>query len=260
MKISNPHKKNKIRKIIEAGLTPEVVLKRIDLDESKAFEFEAKLIHAIGCGKLGPLTNSSKVTSVGISGYTHTRKTRRMLSQQSKEVWANYSKNERAVRNSSISTARGCPTVVEYKRQLKGLFSGRISVIVSNSVEFRLTHRFIHVCKCGYERNVSPHYILYHKNKIGCPKCIKADPTISEQRRARSIESKAKRTLPQYLKYLKVTYRSRVSVEHDPKTFTMCAKAKHMCVCGYKWVVSPKLFKRYAKGCPRCRQLNVGHI
>lgn len=70
-RIVSPHKVNKILKILEVGLEPITVRIRIGLTESKAFDYELKLIERIGRKPNGPLTNAT-AGGEGVSGYVYT--------------------------------------------------------------------------------------------------------------------------------------------------------------------------------------------
>ena len=260
----NKHKKNKIRAIFNAGLEPIIKIQKHDIDEATAFELEAKLIHTIGCGKLGPLTNFTNSCD-GRAGYKHTAQTREKLSALSKSVWNRSTEQEKEARCTSISQAKGCMSLAEYKQRLKSLPSGRITVVVDGA--FRMTHRLLHRCKCGNEWYVAPTHLL--RVNVGCVKCRRRDPELVEHRRIATAQSKAQRNLPQYKQLLKETYGTSIKLV-DGQEFQMTKPMIHSCSSGHTWSIQPKLFKRYRNGCPYCKThtrrtaksvlLNIGHI
>lgn len=247
VKISNPHKKNKIRSIINEGLEPAVLIKRKDIDEAAAFELEARLIHAIGCGKLGPLVNLQRVKTGGLAGYKHTKETCNGLSKFSKQVWAGHTEEQRAARCLAISRAKGSMSAAEYSKEIKARFK-TLSVSVPESTKFRMTHKVSHTCRCGHTWLATPNYVLANN---GCSKCLRTGEAV-ELRNKRSVEAKAKRTLPMYLQHLKTMYHGAITVRHDPATFTMRAELVHTCNLGHAWTIRPRLFMRYQNGCPYC--------
>jgi hypothetical protein len=265
----NRHKKAKIRRIVEAGLEPIVQIKRRELLEAEAFELEARLVHDIGHGKLGPLTNMMVGGGDGFAGYEHTKATKRILSKQSQQAWAEHSEADRSKRCLAISRAKGSLTLTEYRQRLKALPSGRVSVVATEDT-FRMSHRLLHKCKCGNEWQVSPNHLLHVG--VGCVKCRRQDPKLIEQRQQRAAETRAQRSLPKYLALLKSTYGNTIRlVEGSVAIFQMTAELLHRCSMGHEWRISPKRFSRYMNGCPYCKThttrtaksvllLNIGHI
>lgn len=162
--VPNRHKKNKIAAIVKAGLEPIVLLKKRNLDEASAFEQEARLIHTIGYGKFGPLTNAGYSHEGGVAGYKHSKKTRKVLSDISKTHWAKLTDDERDKRSSSAKPF----DVKGYKEFLAATFRDRIKVVFKEKrprKSFKAEHR----CVCGHVWNASPTYVLFHS--IGCRVC-----------------------------------------------------------------------------------------
>jgi hypothetical protein len=160
----NPHKKNKIAAIVKAGLEPIVCLKKTDLNETQALEIEARLIHAIGFGKFGPLTNTG-CSIGGIAGYEHSDATKEKLSALSRKSWADLSNEQREVRSSSLKPFDH----IDYKLFLKTTFLGRIRVVFPKESRPRKSYKYEHRCVCGHVWVCSPTYMEFHQ--IGCSKC-----------------------------------------------------------------------------------------
>lgn len=90
------HKFNKIRKILRSGSRILVKNSKKLHSEDSAFEYEKMLVAAIGRAdlKLGPLTNKTD-GGEGASGALKSKKTRRLISNNSKNTWAARSDNEK---------------------------------------------------------------------------------------------------------------------------------------------------------------------
>lgn len=262
---SNPHKKNKIRKIVAEGLHPIIRIVKKDITEEAAFELESRLIHSIGCGNQGPLTNVLSGGD-GFAGYTHTKTTKKKLSELSKLSWKQASAEQKQERSANISLARGGIALSEYRKRLKGLPYGKITV--PTVTPFRISHSITHSCKCGNVWDATPSVVL--RRGVGCVACKRCDPVAKASREAKSRESKAKRNLPMYLQHLQDLYHGTIKVHVDESAFTMRSELKHTCSKGHTWYIRPRLFMRYQNGCPYCMThttrtakqvlLNVGHI
>lgn len=184
---SNPHKNNKIRAIRELGLEPIICIKKKDISEAEAFELEARLIHTVGCTPSGPLTNVMRVQSGGRAGFTHTRKARKLLSEKGLAYWSKQTQEQRESRARAISRGKGGLTLAEYKSKLREIFQGRVKVQVPQGVDFRISHKYPHTCKCGTVRTVSPNYLLV--TQANCQKCSRT----GEAGRLRQLRNRATR-------------------------------------------------------------------